>query len=157
MKTNQWARWVLALLLAVASAWVLSACGGDDDSDDSTAGADGTNGTNGADGADGTAQANVNVDGVWNGTRSSDAGSTQIQFAFDQNGGVLSGQYHDTSGYAGNLAGTITGDDIQFAVVLTGTHAGATWTFTGAVNAAGTQLQGHMNTGSGSDNITATK
>ena len=167
MKANQWAKWLLVLLLAVASAWVLSACSGDDDDDatpaagaagaDGADGADGAAGAPGADGADAATPSNVDVAGVWNGTRSSDAGSTQIQFYFEQNGGVLSGEYHDTSGYAGNVAGTINGDDIQLAIVLTAGSPGATWTFTGAANAAGTQLQGHMNTGSASDDISATK
>ena len=102
------------------------------------------------------APASVNIAGVWNGTRSSDGGSAQLQFFFEQTGDVLSGDYHDTSGYEGHMAGTIDGDDIQLVLVLTAGAPGATWTFTGAVNAAGNHIIGHMNTGMGTDDIDAT-
>ena len=79
-----------------------------------------------------------------------------MQFFFEQTGNVLSGDYHDTSGYEGHMAGTIDGDDIQLVLVLTAGAPGATWTFTGAVNAAGNHIIGHMNTGMGTDDIDAT-
>ena len=179
MKSKRWARWLLVLLLAVSSAMLLSGCGGGDDDDDAAPaagadgadgadgaagadgadGADGTDGADGADGADGTAAAeedNVDIAGVWNGTRSSDAGSTSLQFFFEQAAnGNLTGDYHDTSGFEGTIQGEISGDDIQFHVHLTAGAPGDTWTFTGAANAAGTQMTGNMNVGGAVHNIQA--
>lgn len=166
MRSKQWSRWVLVLLLAVASTWVLTGCKDDDDEDAPAAGAAGPAGSAGAPGAAGAdgagaapaaVVADVDIAGVWNGTRSSAGGSAQLQFFFVQNNGVLSGQYQDTSGFKGNLTGEIDGDDIQFVVALTAGAPGATWTFTGAANATGTQLSGKMNTGAGLDNIQASR
>jgi hypothetical protein len=171
MKAKQWSRWVLVLLLAVASTWMLTGCKDDDDEDAPAAGAAGPAGSTGATGAAGApgapgagagaapaaVAADVDIAGVWNGTRSSAGGSAPLQFFFVQNNGVLSGQYQDTSGFKGNLTGEIDGDDIQFVVALTAGTPGATWTFTGAANATGTQLTGKMNTGAGLDNIQASR
>jgi hypothetical protein len=99
----------------------------------------------------------VNVDGDWFGTRSNNSGSTSIQIRFSQNDSILTGAYQDTSGFAGPLAGTIDGDDIVVAISLTQGAPGETWTFSGAANAAGTQLNGQMNRGGGSDNVSATR
>ena len=166
MKPSKWAiRW-LVVLMAVATAWMLAGCGGDDDdsSDDGGAAATDGGGTGGTGddggstgGATNAAPASVDIAGVWNGTRSSDGGAAQLQFFFEQTGDVLSGDYHDTSGYEGHMAGTIDGDDIQLVLVLTAGAPGATWTFTGAVNASGNHIVGHMATGSQSDDIDATR
>lgn len=166
MKASRWTiRW-LVVLMAVATAWMLAGCDdGGDDSDDaggaaatdggSTGGTSDDGGSTG--GATNAAPASVDVAGVWNGTRSSDGGAAQLQFFFEQTGDVLSGDYHDTSGYEGHMAGTIDGDDIQLVLVLTAGAPGATWTFTGAVNASGNHIVGHMDVGGGSDDIDATR
>ncbi|HAL92218.1 MAG TPA: hypothetical protein DCM68_04245 [Verrucomicrobia bacterium] len=157
MKENQWARWLLAMLVAVASAWMLAACGGGDDDGDAETEAVEEAGAE-ADGEAEVGGADVDIAGVWDGTRSSDEGSTQLQFSFDQTAdGTLSGAYHDTSGFEGVLAGFIDGDDIEFAVALTSGAPGSTWTFTGAVNATGTQLNGQMDIGAENHVIVASK
>ena len=164
MKSSRWAgRW-LVVLMAAATAWMLAGCGGgdDDDADDAGGGAatdgGGTSDDGGSTGGVTNAvPASVDIAGVWNGTRSSDAGSTQLQFFFEQTGDALSGDYHDTSGYEGHFTGTIDGDDIQLTLVLTAGAPGATWTFTGAANASGNHIVGHMNVGGGSDDVDATR
>ncbi len=103
------------------------------------------------------AAADVDSAGVWDGGRYGDGGSSQLQFFFEQNNGVLTGSYQDTSGYRGNLAGEIDGDDIQFVVVLTAINPGDTWTFTGTANATGTQLVGRMNTGAENEDVQASR
>jgi hypothetical protein len=163
-----WMSWVGAVAMMVASGGLM-ACSDDDDEEAQTVVVVQTNRVTGvvttnvvvvadAGGAAPAAvAADVDIAGVWNGTRSSGGGSAQLQFFFVQNNGVLSGQYQDTSGFEGNLTGEIDGDDIQFVVALTAGAPGASWIFTGAANAAGTQLQGKMNTGGGLENIQASR
>ena len=162
MKAHRWLKWWLVVLTAMATAWMLAGC--DDDDDD---GADDGGGTVVVDGdGDGTADdgaadaaaASVNIAGVWNGTRTGDGGSSQLQFFFQQAGDTLSGDYHDTSGGEAHFTGAIDGDDIQLTLILTaGWPGGGVWTFTGAVNAGGNHIVGRMNTGVGVDDIDATR
>ena len=159
MKANRRAIGWLVILMAAAMTLMVSGCGGDDDNDnaDNAGGGAVVPGGDDTAGTDDTAAGNVNIAGVWNGTRSSDAGSARLQFYFEQAGGTLSGDYHDTSGYEGHFTGTIDGDDIQLTLVLTAGAPGAVWTFAGAANATGTNLSGQMNTGAATDTIVATR
>lgn len=162
-----WIRWVLTVLLVLGCGWLVQGCGGGDDDPAPAAGNNGQtdeeqNGEaeeqNGEEAEEQEAQpTHVNVQGTWNGTRSSDAGSTTMQIVFTQNNDALQGGYQDTSGYAGNFTGNINGDDIEFTLVLTQGAPGEIWTFNGAANATGTQLEGTMHTPVGDNNISATK
>ena len=143
MKTNPWKKWGMVLVVVAVAAGLGVGCDDDDDSDSDGGGTPGAT--------------HVNVDGNWSGTRSSEAGSAQIQIHFDQNGGVLTGSYQDTSGYAGNVAGTIDGDDIEFVLTLVGESDGDTWTFQGTANAAGTELNGRMSSHAGTDDVVASR
>ena len=168
MKAGRWAKWWLVVLTAAATAWMLAGCDDDDDGGGSNGGGttvvvDG-GGDGGADdsggGGDGTADtaaASVNIAGVWNGTRTGDGGSSQLQFFFQQAGDTLSGDYHDTSGGEAHFTGSIDGDDIQLTLTLTAGWPGAVWTFTGAVNAGGNHIVGHMNTGVDVEDVDATR
>lgn len=143
-----WTKWILTAFLAVGLASFAVGCGSSDDDDDSSP----------SDPAgDAPVVEHVDVAGVWAGTRSSGGSSTSIQFSFNQSGGDLQGSYQDTSGFAGNLGGTINGDDIVLTITLTAGSPGDTWAFSGAVNAAGTSLNGTMSTEAGSDTVQATK
>ena len=162
---KMWTRWLLTALLAIGLASLAAGCGGSDDdsssSDPAAAGTGGTGGTPAADpAADPAAEVpvveHVNIAGVWNGTRSNANGSTAMQFSFNQSGGDLQGGYHD-SGFEGNGGGTINGDDISMSYTMSTGAPGETWTFSGAVNAAGTSMNGTMTTPSGSHTIQATK
>ena len=166
MKAHKWLKWWLVVLTAAATAWMLAGCDDDDDDGGSNGGGtvvdDGGGDGDGSGGdGDGTADAvtdSVNIAGVWNGTRSSDEGSAGLQFFFEQSGNTLSGDYHDLSGFEGHFTGSIDGDDIQLTLTLTaGWPGGGVWTFTGAVNAGGNHIVGHMNTGVGVDDIDATR
>jgi hypothetical protein len=173
MKTGRWARGWMVLLVAMLAMGLTAGCSDSDDDDGEAAAAGATGGgtTGGGtagggatadggtagDAADPVAGNNVNVVGTWNGTRSSDGGSTTIQIRFEQQVNALRGSYQDGSGYAGTLRGTIAGDDIQFTLTLTQGAPGDTWTFTGAVNATGTSLNGNMRSEAGTDRIQATK
>jgi len=159
---KKWTRWMLAALLLVGLVSLSTGCGSsDDDSSDAAAADTGSTGGTGsapaADPADSAVVEHVNIEGVWNGTRSSAGGSTSIQFSFNQSGGDIQGAYSDTSGYAGTLGGTINGDDIVFTLTLTAGSPGDTWAFSGAANATGTSLNGTMTTEAGTENIQATK
>ena len=156
MKANGWAKWWLVVLTAAATACMLAGCSDDDDDNGSDGGGTTVVVDGGGDG--GTAVVSVNIAGVWNGTRSSDEGSAGLQFFFEQSGNTLSGDYHDLSGFEGHFTGSIDGDDIQLTLTLTaGWPGGGVWTFTGAVNAGGNHIVGHMNTGVGVDDIDATR
>lgn len=168
MKKSTWMRWWMVLLAAVLSLGMATGCSDDDDDDDDVPAAAEAAGGGAEDAADDAADAggdaadpvagdNVNVVGVWNGTRTGDGGSTQMQISFQQQVNALRGSYQDGSGYAGTLRGTIAGDDIQFTLTLTQGSPGDTWTFTGAVNATGTALNGNMRSEAGTDRIVATK
>ncbi len=99
----------------------------------------------------------MDVAGDWTGTRSSDAGSTEITIRFQQQANALRGSYQDRSGFAGTIVGQINGDDITFTLTLTQGSPGDTWTFSGAANATGTALNGTMRSEAGDDRIVATK
>lgn len=101
---------------------------------------------------------NVDVEGLWTGTRSSGSGSTDVTFEVrTQEAGAIAGVYTESGGY-GTLTGTIDGDDIEFTVEwATGAFAGQTWVFNGAVNAAGDDMNGTITLPGGDHDLHVTK
>lgn len=160
--------WFLLVVGLVCVSLGVTGCGGSDGDDDPApaAGADGEDGEDGEDGAvvTNTVEAtdnNVQIAGTWKGTRQNDDGSSNFTMTLSQSGDALTGAYADGSGFEGTVTGSIDGDDIDLTIQINDAPAPhATpqlWSLTGAVNAAGDEMDATLDEGFAVDAVTASK
>lgn len=166
MKRSWW--FLLVLGLAVTSVGLMGCGGGGDDDDDPApvAGADGEDGEDGEDGAVVTNEVeatddNVQIAGIWKGTRHNEDGSSNFTMTLSQSGSALTGAYADGSGFEGTITGDIEGDDVDITIQINDAPAPHTtpqlWSLNGAVNASGDELSATMNEGFAVDAVEANK
>ncbi|WP_136513928.1 hypothetical protein [Geomonas edaphica] len=85
----------------------------------------------------------VNATGVWNGVIPSvnqansqvpETSSSSVSITLNQSGASLSGNYFASTGAFGDIAGTISGNNIDVTIALTRESCSGTLTGTGVIN-----------------------